>query len=159
MRHFYQNYFQICHWFARIISARPCFSLQNYIPQNYLKTKLFNTDADRIDAPKWIWNPNQKGDLKWKTTYKVRQKQFNILNDEYWKFVIYNNHSFATTNFAEYCLDIPFVKINSCALLCSSQYSIYVETKWLVCMLINLPKVSSLPILLAIKPVQVENIS
>ena len=65
-----------------------------------------------MDAPKWIRNPNQKGDLKSKTIDKLRQKQFNILNDEYWKFFIYNNPSFATTNFAEVHLDIAFAKIN-----------------------------------------------
>ena len=40
----------------------------------------------------------------------------------------------------------------------SSQYSIYVETKWVVCTLNNLPNVSSLPTLLAIKPVKMGNI-
>ena len=51
--------------------------------------------------------PIKKGDLKYKTTHKLRQKQFNILNDEYWKFLIYNNP------FAEVCLYIAFPKINS----------------------------------------------
>ena len=49
-----------------------------------------------------------KGDFKCKTTHKLHRKQFNVLNDEYWKFFIYNNPSFATTNFAEVCLDIAF---------------------------------------------------
>ena len=40
----------------------------------------------------------------------------------------------------------------------SSQDSIYVETRWLVYRLNNLPKVSSLPSLLAIKLVKMENI-
>ena len=31
--------------------------------------------------------PIKKGDLKYKTTHKLRQKQFNILNDEYWKLL------------------------------------------------------------------------
>ena len=57
--------------------------------------------------------PIKKGDLKCKTTHKLRQKQFNILNDEYWKFLIYNNPSFAITKFAEVCLDIAFTKIIS----------------------------------------------
>ena len=52
--------------------------------------------------------PIKKGDLKCKTTHKLRQKQFDVLNDEYWKFLIYNNPSFATTNFAEVCLDFAF---------------------------------------------------
>ena len=30
----------------------------------------------------------KKGDLKCKTGHKLSQKQFNILNDEYWKFLI-----------------------------------------------------------------------
>ena len=33
----------------------------------------------------------EKGDLKCKTAHKLRQKQCNVLNDEYWKFLIYNN--------------------------------------------------------------------
>ena len=57
--------------------------------------------------------PSKKGDLKSKTTHKLCQKQFNILNDEYWKFLIYNNPSFATTNFAEVSLDTALPKINS----------------------------------------------
>ena len=57
--------------------------------------------------------PIKKRDFKCKTTHKLRQKQFNILNDEYWKFLIYNNLSFTTTNFEEVCLDIAFAKINS----------------------------------------------
>ena len=40
----------------------------------------------------------------------------------------------------------------------SSQYSIYVETKWLVGTLNNFRNFSSLPIFLAIKPVKMENI-
>ena len=50
----------------------------------------------------------KKGNFKSKTTHKLRQKQFDILNDEYWKFLIYNNPSFATVKFAEVCLDITF---------------------------------------------------
>ena len=61
--------------------------------------------------------PIKKGEFKCKTTHKLRQKQFNILNDEYWKLLIYNNPSFATTNFAEVCLDIVFAKINSVTFL------------------------------------------
>ena len=57
----FTKYYQICPRFARIISAKPCFGLQKQIPQNYLKTKLFNTDTDRMDAPKWIRIFNQKG--------------------------------------------------------------------------------------------------
>ena len=52
--------------------------------------------------------PIKKDDFKCKTTHKLRQKQCNILNKEYWKFFIYNNPSFTTTNFAEVCLDIVF---------------------------------------------------
>ena len=47
--------------------------------------------------------PTKKGDFTCKTTRKLRQKQFNVLNDEYWKFLIYNNPSFAKTNFVEAC--------------------------------------------------------
>ena len=50
----------------------------------------------------------KNGDFKCKTTHKLRQKQFNILKDEYWKFLICNNPSFAATNFAEVCLDNAF---------------------------------------------------
>ena len=73
-----------------------------------MKIKSFNTDADRMDAPRRIPTPTKKGDFKCKTTHKLHQKQFNILNNKYWKFLIYNNPSFATTNFAEICLDIAF---------------------------------------------------
>ena len=52
--------------------------------------------------------PIKIGDIKCKTTHKLRQKQFNIPNDEYWKLLIYSYPSFATTNFAEVCLDIAF---------------------------------------------------
>ena len=52
--------------------------------------------------------PIKIGDFKCKTSHKLRQKQFNIPNDEYWKLLIYNNPSFAATNFAEVCLDIAF---------------------------------------------------
>ena len=61
-----------------------------------------------MDAPRRIPTPTKKGDVKCKTTHELHQKQFNILNDKYWKFLIYNNPSFATTNFAEVCLDIAF---------------------------------------------------
>ena len=37
---------------------------------------------------------------KYKATLQVRQKQFNIPNNKYLKFLIYNNPSFATTNSA-----------------------------------------------------------
>ena len=57
--------------------------------------------------------PIKKSDFKCKTTYKHRQKQFNILNYEYWKFLIYNNPSFTTRNFVDICLEISFTKINS----------------------------------------------
>ena len=50
----------------------------------------------------------KKGDFKCKTIHKLHQKQFNIINDKYWKFLAYNDPSFATTNFAEVCLDIAF---------------------------------------------------
>ena len=42
--------------------------------------------------------PIKNGDCKCKTALKLLQKQFNILNSEYSKFLIYNNPSFATTN-------------------------------------------------------------
>ena len=76
--------------------------------QNYLKTRLFNTNADRTDAAKWIRNPNQKGDFMCKAAHTLLQKQFIILNNKYWKFLIYNNPSFKIKNFAEFCLDIAF---------------------------------------------------
>ena len=60
LRHFYRIYFQICPQFARIISTKPYFSSPGYIPKNYLKTKLFNIDADEIDARKWQLNPQSK---------------------------------------------------------------------------------------------------
>ena len=56
--------------------------------------------------------PFNKGAFKCKTTHKLRQKQFNILNHKYRKFLIYNNPSFATTNFGKVCLDIAFAQIN-----------------------------------------------
>ena len=45
--------------------------------------------------------PIKKGGFRCQTTNKLRQKQFNILNDEHWKFLVYNNPSFATTNYAK----------------------------------------------------------
>ena len=57
--------------------------------------------------------PIKKSDFKFKTTHKLRQKQFNIVNYEYWKFFIYNTPSFATINFVEVCLDIAFAITNS----------------------------------------------
>ena len=117
MRHFYRIYFQICPLFARIISTKFYFSSPRYIPKNYLKTKLFNIDADRIDAPKWHSKPQSKITLKCKSSLKFRQKKFNILNSEYSKFLIYNNPSFAITKSAGVSLDIAFVKINSAIFL------------------------------------------
>ena len=52
--------------------------------------------------------PIKIGHFKCKTTHKRPRKQFNILNNEYWKLLVYNNTSFVTRNFAEVCLDIPF---------------------------------------------------
>ena len=52
--------------------------------------------------------PIKIGHFKCKKTHKLPRKQFNILNNEYWKLLIYNNPSFATRNFAEICLDIAF---------------------------------------------------
>ena len=72
-----------------------------------------------MDAPKWIRTPIKKGDLNCKATHNLHQKQFNILNDEYWKFLIENNPSYTTTNFAEVCLDIAFTKVNSVLFLIS----------------------------------------
>ena len=46
-------------------------------------------------------NPIKNGDFKCKTVLKLRQKQFNILNSEYSKYLIYNNPSFAATNSTE----------------------------------------------------------
>ena len=43
-----------------------------------------------MGAPKCTRNPNQK------LSIKLRQKQFNILNNECSKFLIYNNPSFTT---------------------------------------------------------------
>ena len=62
-------------------------------------------------------NPVKNGDFKCKTTPKLHQKQFNILISKYSKFLIYNNPSFTTTNYAEVCLDIAFTKINSAIFL------------------------------------------
>ena len=53
-----------------------------------------------------------KNHFKSKSALKLRQKQFNILNNKYSKFLINNNPSFATTKPAEIYLDIAFVKIN-----------------------------------------------
>ena len=58
-----------------------------------------------------IWPPNQKSPCK--LALKLHQKQFNILNCEYSKFLIYNNPSFEAAKSAEVCLNITFVKINS----------------------------------------------
>ena len=70
---------------------------------NYLTRMLIEwTLLNEFEAPIKI------GDFKCKAIHKLRQKQFNILSDEYWKLLIYNNPSFATTNFAEVCLDIAF---------------------------------------------------
>ena len=52
--------------------------------------------------------PMKIGHFKCKKTDKLPRKQFNILNNVYWKLLIYNNPSFATRNFAEVCLDIAF---------------------------------------------------
>ena len=60
-----------------------------------------------------IRNPIENSDFKYKTTLKLHQKQFNILTSEYSKFLIHNNPSFASRNFAEVYLDIAFAKINS----------------------------------------------
>ena len=70
--------------------------------------------------------PIKKGDFKCKTTHKLRRKQFNVLNNKYWKFLIHP--SFATTNFAEVCLDIVFAKINSMIL---RRWSSFYKTKLL----------------------------
>ena len=43
-----------------------------------------------------IRNPIKNGDFKCKTTFKLHQKQFNIITSEYSKFLTYNNPSFAT---------------------------------------------------------------
>ena len=43
--------------------------------------------------------PIKKGDFNCKTTHKLGQKQFNILSNKYWKFLIYNNPLFATRKF------------------------------------------------------------
>ena len=43
-----------------------------------------------------IGNPIKNGDFKCKTTFKLHQKQFNILASEHSKFLTYNNPSFAT---------------------------------------------------------------
>ena len=48
----------------------------------------------------------KKGDFRLKLINSVK-------NDEYQKFLIYNNPSFVITKFAEVCLDIAFAKINS----------------------------------------------
>ena len=44
--------------------------------------------------------PVKNDDFKCKTTLKLRQKQFNILKNEYTKFLTYNDPSFVTTNSA-----------------------------------------------------------
>ena len=64
-----------------------------------------------------IRNLIKNGHFKCKTTLKLHQKQFNILTSEYSKFLIFNNPSFATTNSAEFCLDVAFAKINSAIFL------------------------------------------
>ena len=46
------------------------------IPQNYLKTKLFNVDADRIDAPNWHLEPQSK-----MVTLSVKQLLNSIKNN------------------------------------------------------------------------------
>ena len=58
-----------------------------------------------------------KNHFKSKSALKLRQKQFNILNNKYSKFLINNNPSFATTKPAEIHLDIAFAKINFVILL------------------------------------------
>ena len=55
--------------------------------------------------------PIKNGDFKYKTIVKLRQKQFNIINSKYSKFLIYNNHSFAIKNSPEVCFVITFAKI------------------------------------------------
>ena len=57
--------------------------------------------------------PIKKDDFKCKTTYKLHQKQFSLLNNDYWKLLIYIDPPFTTTIFAEICLDIAFAKIIS----------------------------------------------
>ena len=57
--------------------------------------------------------PIKNVEFKCKTTLKLRQKQFNILNSKYLKLLIYNNPSFTTTKSAEVFLDITFAKVNS----------------------------------------------
>ena len=57
--------------------------------------------------------PIKNGEFKSKTTLKLRQKQFNILNSKYLKLLIYNNPSFTTTNSVEVFLHITFAKVNS----------------------------------------------
>ena len=50
----------------------------------------------------------KKSGFKCKTTHKLPQKKFKILNNKYQKFLVYNNCLFAITNFAEVSLDIAF---------------------------------------------------
>ena len=147
-------------------------------------------------------------------TLSVKQLINAVKNDEYWKFLIYNNPSFATKNFAEVCLDIGFdfkfrdfliliaiisqkqtlATMNSLKVVeiilskiwkvyhapthfsnsgwlvrqntffvsltlqpISSQCSIYVETRWLICTLNVLPKLSIRPILLADNLTKMDN--
>ena len=66
--------------------------------------------------------PIKNSDFKCKTVLKLCQKQFNILNSEYSKFLIYHNPSFATTKSAEVCLDVAFAKINSAIFLFYSHH-------------------------------------
>ena len=49
---FLSNLFLDLPRFAKIMTAKPYFSSPRYIPKNYLKTKLFNIHADRMNAPK-----------------------------------------------------------------------------------------------------------
>ena len=63
------------------------------------------------------FKPPIKNHFKCKSALKLRKKQFNILEGECSKFFIYNDPSFATTKFAEACLDIAFAKINSAIFL------------------------------------------
>ena len=88
------------------------------IPENYLKPKLFNINADRMDTLKWHLKPQSKnGYFECKITLKLHQKQLNILTSNYSKFLIYNNPSFTTTISTELCLGIAFAKINSAIFL------------------------------------------
>ena len=66
--------------------------------------------------------PMKNGYFKCKTALELRQKQFNNLNSEYLKFLIYDNPSFATTKSAEVCLDIAFAKISSAIFLFRSHH-------------------------------------